>query len=477
MALNFPRTKIVATLGPASSSPEMLRELIHAGMSVARLNFSHGRYEDHIRTVVNLRTISEECDTPVTLLQDLQGPKIRVGQLRDGQINLVHNGSITLLPDGEYQGQSYIVPIDYPGLAMDAEPGAQVLLDDGLIELRVEAISGTSVMCRILEGGILKSRKGVVLPHTHLRIPPLTEKDQQDVAFGISQDVDWIALSFVRHPEDVRTLKTLLAHQGAAIPVMAKIETPQALANLDAILDEVNGLMVARGDLGVEMSPEKVPIVQKRIIRSCNEREIPVITATQMLESMIQQPQPTRAEASDVANAILDGTDCVMLSGESAIGKYPVKAVEMMARIAREVEPHANFSNRPPAKHDETHALSQAITAIDRTLNLRCIVAFTTTGYSARLVSSQRPRAPVIALTPNDKVYHALNLLWGVKPLLRQRNVATYEELVHLTEAVLQERKLARHGDKVLIVGGLPMGKTGGTNFVKVHTIESHQQA
>ncbi|HEY9620139.1 MAG TPA: pyruvate kinase [Crinalium sp.] len=465
------RTKIVATIGPASSSIEVIRKLVTAGMSVARLNFSHGSYDDHARMVAMLRAVSEELDTPVTILQDLQGPKIRVGQLPHGAIDLIEGNLLTLLPMDEFQGEPDTVSIDYPHLAEEAQPGSQVLLDDGLLELKVEAIAQNAVQCRILKGGLLKSRKGVNLPNLHLRLPALTEKDQQDLDFGISQGVDWISLSFVRRPEDIRNLKDLLVQRGADIPIIAKLEKPQAIANLEEILDECDGVMVARGDLGVEMSPERVPILQKRIIRRCNLKGIPVITATQMLESMIQNPRPTRAEASDVANAIVDGTDAVMLSGESAVGAFPVRAVEMMARIAEEVEKDLEFVNNPPAKTDETHALSEALNAIDKTLRLRCIVAFTSTGYTAMIAAGERPSVPVIALTPHRHVYHRLNLVWGIKPLLLDHEVESFEELVKLAEIYLKERDLAVTGDRILIMGGIPSQHAGGTNFLKIHTI------
>jgi pyruvate kinase len=400
----------------------------------------------------------------------LQGPKIRIGQLPQGEITLAEGAALSLWPIENYHGQVDGVPIDYPLLAAEIQRGAPVLLDDGLLELVVEEIASPAVRCRVVAGGVLKSRMGVVVPQASLSIPSLTDKDRRDVEFGIAQDVDWIALSFVRCAEDIRALKSLLSEKGARIPVLAKIEKPQAVANLEEILAEVQGLMVARGDLGVEMSPEKVPLAQKRIIHACNSRGIPVITATQMLESMIREPRPTRAEASDVANAVLDGTDCVMLSGETAVGKYPVRAVEMMTRIIREVEPTARWTNHPPAQNDATHALAQAIHTIDQTLRLRCIVAFTTYGYTARLVSAERTRAPVIALTPQRKVGHALNLLWGVKPVLIDRGALTFEELLNLAETTLRQRNIAAPGDQVLIVAGLPMGQTGSTNLIKVHT-------
>ncbi len=468
------RTKVVATIGPASSSREVLSQLIQAGMAVARLNFSHGSYDDHARTIALLRQLSAELDTPITLLQDLQGPKIRVGQLPAGEIVLQNGGWLTLVPVDQFQGQPDTVPIDYSHLAEEAGPGARVLLDDGLLELRVTAIEGSLVRCQVVRGGLLKSRKGVNLPSLDLRLPSLTEKDKQDLEFGLSQGVDWVSLSFVRKPEDIRALKALLVEKGAAtLPVMAKIEKPQAIARLDAILDECDGVMVARGDLGVELNPEKVPVLQKQIIHCCNRRGIPVITATQMLDSMIRNPRPTRAEASDVANAILDGTDAVMLSGESAVGEFPVQAVEMLVRIALEVEPILDFPSLPPTELDSTHALSEALNVIDRTLELRCIAAFTTTGYTARLASAERPRAPVIAFTPDHLVYHRLNLNWGVQPLLLCEPGDTVEEVIQQIEACLRQRNLAGPGDEILILGGSPVQQTRGTNFLKIHKLST----
>jgi pyruvate kinase len=465
------RTKIVATIGPASSSPDVIRQIIQAGMSVARLNFSHGSYEDHAKMVKLLRSISEELDNPLTILQDLQGPKIRVGQLPDGEMTLVEGESVTLVPLAEYTPQPNTVPIDYPYVAEEAEPGTQVLLDDGLLELQVEKVTGGAVQCQVVEGGILKSRKGVNFPTLNLRLPSLTEKDKQDLDFGIEQGVDIISLSFVRKPEDIRTLKELLDAKGADIPVLAKIEKPQAVANLEAIVNECDAIMVARGDLGVEMSPEKVPLIQKRIIRLCNQKGIPVITATQMLDSMIHNPRPTRAEASDVANAIIDGTDAVMLSGESAVGDFPVQAVKMLARIATDVEPEIEYVNYPPSEIDETHAISEALNAIDKTIDLHCIVALTESGYTAKLAAAERPRAPVVALTPNERVYHQLNLVWGVRPILLEQQGDSIEEIIKQMEACLLERNFATPGDKVLVIGGIPAHKTRGTNFLKIHTI------
>ena len=467
------RTKIVATIGPASNSPEVLTQMIQAGMSVARLNFSHGSYDDHARNVSLLRSVSKELDTPLTLLQDLQGPKIRVGQLPQGSIDLVAGESVDLVPIAEFTAQPHTFSIDYPYLAEEAEVGMQILLDDGLLELTVKSIEDHTVRCQVIEGGVLKSRKGVNLPSLDVRLPSMTDKDKQDLDFGLSQGVDIISLSFVRRAEDIRELKQLLAQKGAAdVPVLAKIEKPQAIDNLEAILDECDAIMVARGDLGVEMSPEKVPLLQKRIIRECNQRSMPVITATQMLESMIHNPRPTRAEASDVANAIIDGTDAVMLSGEAAVGAFPVKAVEMLARIATDVEKDIQFVNNPPATADETHALSEALNAIDQVLDLQCIAAFTATGYTAMIAAGERLTAPVVAFTPDPKVYHRLNLIWGVKPILLNEQVESFEEIVKQAQTLLLQRNLATLGDAILIIGGIPTQTPQGTNFIKIHTIK-----
>lgn len=472
------RTKIVATIGPASSSREMILQMVQRGMNVARLNFSHGSYQDHSKMVALLRSVSEELNTPITILQDLQGPKIRVGQLPQGGIQLKVGEKLTLVPqssevpqpsDKDFPGS---VSIDYPHLGEEAQVGEQILLDDGLLELKIVAIDGKAVICEVVEGGILKSRKGVNLPSLNLRLPSMTEKDQKDLEFGISQDIDWVSLSFVRQAEDIRFLKQFLAERNAGdIPVMAKIEKPQAITNLDEIIAESDGLMVARGDLGVEIRPEKVPLLQKEIIRKCNLKNIPVITATQMLDSMINSPRPTRAEASDVANAIIDGTDAVMLSGESAVGKYPLKAVEMLAKIASSTEPNLQFVNNPPAKTDETHALSEALNTIDKILPLRYIVCFTATGYTALIASGERPKAMVMAFTPNIDVYHRLNLVWGVKPVYLEKEGTTFEELVAIAENHLVRQQLAQSGDQILIMGGIPTQIPQGTNFLKIHVI------
>lgn len=467
------RTKIVATIGPASNSLEIIKQMVHRGMNVARLNFSHGSYQDHEKTIELLRSVSTKLTTPITILQDLQGPKIRVGQLPKAGIELKPGTQITLVPETEKSADS--IGIDYPYLAEEAIIGTPILVDDGLLELEISSIQGKAVICTVIEGGILTSRKGVNLPSLDLRLPSMTEKDRQDLEFGLSRGIDWVSLSFVRRAEDIRVLKRFLSDRGAAkLPVMAKIEKPQAIANLDEIIAESDGLMVARGDLGVELRPEEVPLLQKEIIRRCNLNNIPVITATQMLDSMIERPSPTRAEASDVANAIIDGTDAVMLSGESAVGKYPLKAIEMLVKIAVSVESKIKFVNHPPAGNDDTHALSEALNAIDSILDLRYIVCFSTTGYTALIASGERPRAKVIAFTPNIDVYHGLNLIWGVRPIYLEQEGFSFEELVATTENYLLDNHFVDSQDKILILGGIPTQTPQGTNFLKIHTVSSN---
>ena len=465
------RTKIVATIGPASSSPGMIRQLIIAGMDVARLNFSHGKYEDHAGVIRSLREISEELNKPVTILQDLQGPKIRVGELPGGKMEITKGEFITLVPQVEYRSAAATIPIDYPYVAEEARPGMQVLLADGLFELEVTEIKGDDVVCRVVEGGFLTDHKGVNFPNLNLRLPSLTDKDIRDLEFGLSQDVDWVSLSFVRSADDVIALRKLINGKGYAKPIIAKIEKPQAIEHLEAIIAAVNGIMVARGDLGVEMSPDKVPMIQKRIIELCNRSGKTVITATQMLESMIHEPRPTRAEASDVANAIIDGTDAIMLSGETAMGDYPVKAVEMMVKIALDVEARIEFKTYPPAGHSDILALSRAANHIADVISPVCIVVLTTSGNSAQSIAAGRPKVPVFAFTTHLKVYHALNLLWGVKPILIEEHPDTFEEMGIVAGKNLLAHNLAMAGDKILLLGGIPAHEAGGTNFIKVHTI------
>jgi pyruvate kinase len=462
------RTKIVVTLGPASSSAEIMRELVNAGMDVARLNFSHGTHEEHARQIAQLRAISKELDMPVTILQDLQGPKIRVGNLPAGDMILSPNDVVAMVPEAEFAGEPATIPLDYAHVADGARPGMRVMLADGLFELEIVEVRGTHIRCRVIEGGVLQSRKGINFPELKMALPSLTDKDVRDVEFGLAHGVDWISLSFVRSAADVRTLKELLTAKGASTPVIAKIEKPQAVENIAEILEEANGVMVARGDLGVEVSPEKVPMLQKEIIERCNRKGLPVITATQMLESMIHEPRPTRAEASDVANAIIDGTDAIMLSGESAIGAFPVRAVKMMARIATEVEAKVDLKSYPATEPTDPHALSEAATHIASLIDLRAIAVLTTSGYTARLIAAERSKTALFALTTDSDVYHSLNLFWGIKPLLVEGVPNDFAGLVAQAETILRARNVVSSGEKILVIGGVPAGEPRGSNFLKI---------
>lgn len=465
------KTKIVATIGPASNNPETLEALIRAGLDMARLNFSHGTHEDHAQAIQSLRAISNRLGRSVAILQDLSGPKIRTGALQGGQpVALLDGAEVTITPQ-PVVGNASLIATNYAHLAADVKPGDRILLADGLMELRVTDTEGDRVRCRVVHGGLLGEHKGINLPGVNLSAPAVTEKDLTDLNFGLAQGVDYIAVSFVRQADDLRQVRRLLRERDADIPVIAKIEKPEAIRNLESILGACEGVMVARGDLGVEMSPEKVPMLQKQIIEAANRHGSLVITATQMLESMVSNPRPTRAEASDVANAILDGTDAVMLSSETAVGQYPVQTVEMMSRIALEAEASGRAAP-PPAhsRHDYPHAIAHAACTIANDLDLKAICAFTQSGYTARLVSKERPRAPVLAFTNQSCVYNRLALYWGVTPLLLEFDGET-EALIHRVETELVAHGLAAPGDSVVIVGGSPIAVKGATNFLKVQKV------
>ena len=466
-------TKIVATVGPASQSPEMLAALIGAGVDVLRLNFSHGTQEDHAAVIAAARRIAEELNRPIALLQDLQGPKLRVGELAGGgPIQLEPGATIRISASGSdtKPGTAEEISTTYPYLAEDLKIGDRILLDDGALELRVEstepAASGPGyVTCRVVFGGLLRERKGVNLPGADLRVPALTEKDEADLAFGIEHGVDLVALSFVRSVNDLRRARSMIRQLGGRQPLIAKIEKPQAVKALEAIVRGSDGIMVARGDLGVELSPEAVPAIQKRAIRLANRHGVPVITATQMLESMMTNARPTRAEASDVANAILDGSDAVMLSGETAVGAHPIAAVAVMNRIAVETErttaqDRAGGSRRtvvdlaPAAARSDAHAIARAANALARALPARAIVVLTATGRTAGIVSKERPGTPIVALTHDPQVARRLALWHGVFPVLvdQQPSLAQPEEI----ERVVIERGIAAPGDRVVILGSTP---------------------
>src|SRR5579859_64352 len=478
------RAKIVCTIGPVSSSEERLGQLMKAGMNVARLNFSHGTHDEHAVVIERIRRISAHLGCPIAILQDLQGPKIRTGSLQGGQAVMLNDGAevtITTLP---VIGNAQIVATTYKPLPQDVKVGDRILLDDGLLELSVTGFDDTNVRCQVVHGGLLKEHKGINLPGVAVSSPALTVKDRDDLKFGMMHEVDYVALSFVRKPEDVLEAKDLMRQfqterdqkvgQGTVgtIPLIAKLEKPEAIARLDEILNVVDGVMVARGDLGVEMAPEKVPLIQKRIISKCNELGLPVITATQMLESMITNPRPTRAEVSDVSNAILEGSDAVMLSAETSVGAYPNEAVRMMARIAIETEASYHAVAHPIRQHRSlAQAVSHAARALAEDTHVQNIVVFTRSGNSARLISNDRLRVPILAYTPSEQVYHQLALWWGVWPH-RISIQGTTENLIALVEKRLREDGLAHPGEYVVIMGGLPIASQARTNFVKLHQIE-----
>jgi pyruvate kinase len=470
------RTKIVATIGPATDSPERVREMIAAGVDVVRLNFSHGSHSDHAAYIGRVREAAREAGRPVALLQDLQGPKIRTGPLKNDQPVTLEDGQRLVITTEQVMGDATRISTNYPRLAQDVAPGDRIMLSDGLIETRVVETSGTEVTCIVIHGNELRPRQGINLPGVRISSPSVTPKDLEDLAFGVAQGVDYVAISFVRQAADVLRVREAIREQGAEVPVIAKLEKAEAIEALDAILEVADGIMVARGDMGVEMSPERVPVLQKEIIRAANCAGVPVITATQMLESMIDAAQPTRAEVSDVANAILDGSDAVMLSGETAIGKYPIRTIRMMARIAESVEDRGVAHQKELQEYlfDELMSVPQgiaaAVSALTRTLPMAAVCVVTRSGSTARLVSRYRPHLPILAFTPLESTYQRLSLLWGVTPL-KTEFAHTEDEYYHMVESVVLRQGYAQAGDKVVITGGHPITQSGPTNFVKVLTL------
>jgi pyruvate kinase len=477
------RTKIVATIGPATSTAESVEALIVAGVSVFRLNYSHGERRDHERMVGIIREVSERQGFAIGILQDLQGPKLRVGELADDRPVRLEDGESFRICTREIIGTSDMVSTSYDGLGHDLAIGDPVLLDDGRLKLEVTGIElgtdvGDIVTTRVVRGGALSARKGINLPETEVSAPALTEKDREDLRAGIDLGVDMVALSFVRRPEDLQEARRLIQDRGGTQPLIAKIEKPHAVTMLPEIIATSDGVMVARGDLGVELSPEAVPLIQKRIIRLANAAGKPVITATQMLESMISAPHPTRAEASDVANAILDGTDAVMLSGETAVGKYPVETVETMASIARTVE-HERMGTpwqinrvgiRQYENQTESQAVGHAARALADDLKAKAIVVLTRTGGTARDVSRERPVEPTVAITDQVEVGRRLALWHGVIPVITPLET-TIDDLIAQVDRVMIEREFATVGDRIVIVGANPHRTAHPSIFLEVHTI------
>ncbi|MUT64468.1 pyruvate kinase [Paenibacillus sp. NEAU-GSW1] len=469
------KTKIVCTIGPSSESLENTKKLIKAGMNVARLNFSHGDFEEHGNRIKNIKLANEELGTSVAILLDTKGPEIRLGKLKEEPIELIQ-GEVIALTTEEILGDKNRIPVTYGNLPNDVTVGSTILIDDGLIGLTVEEVKGTEIVCRIVNSGPIKSKKGVNVPGVHISLPGITEKDANDIIFGIEQGIDFIAASFVRKASDVLEIRELLErHNASHIQIISKIENQQGVDNLDEILELSDGLMVARGDLGVEIPAEEVPLVQKEMIAKCNRAGKPVITATQMLDSMQRNPRPTRAEASDVANAIFDGTDAIMLSGETAAGKYPVESVQTMARIAERAEAALEyreiFKKQADAQQTTvTEAISQAVANSALDLNAKAIVTSTQSGFTARMVSKYRPKSPIIAVTNDVKVMKRLALIWGVTPVLGS-NAETTDEMVEIAVAGAQSTGLISLGDTIVITAGVPVGRSGTTNLIKIHHI------
>ena len=467
------RTKIVATMGPASSDPRIIARMIRAGMDVARLNFSHGTHAEHKRVIERIRAASRKVGRPVGLLLDLQGPRMRLGEFAAGKVE-VETGDEVVVTNRRIHGTARKIPIAYSDLMHDVTVGDRILIADGLVELRVVGRGKDGLRCRVVTGGELSDHKGVNFPGVRLSTPSITAKDRADIEFGISMGVDGIALSFVRQAHDLVGLRRLLRSSQRPPAVIAKIERREAIENLDSILDTADCVMIARGDLGVEYPPERVPILQKRIIERANQREVLVITATQMLESMVHAARPTRAEASDVANAIFDGTDAVMLSAETAVGEYPERSIQTMARIAAEADEFSAGSRSPRRMSDgiasaltsPTQALAHTACQAAREIRAKALVIFTHTGYSARLVSKSRPAGPIFALTPLESTCRRLTLTWGVHPV-RVPRWRTAEGMIETGVKLLQGEKLLHRGDWVVAIAGTTT-RSGGTNLLRI---------
>lgn len=479
------KAKIVATIGPSSQEKPVLRQLIDAGIDVARLNFSHGTHAEHQEKIESIRRLSAEFNKPVSILQDLQGPKLRVGKLPEGGIELVAGQNVALtnvetaeMPSTTGSKPLTLIPMDVPNLARGVKVGSRILLDDGNLEMEVTGVEGDAVYAKVVLGGVLSSNKGVNLPGAELGITSFTEKDRADLEFGLKQGVDLVAISFVRTASDIESVRQAMreldpGHQ--PIPIIAKLERPEALDNLHEIIHAADGVMIARGDLGVETSPAQVPIYQKKIIDMANRHAKVVITATQMLDSMINNPRPTRAEASDVANAVFDGTDAVMLSGETASGAYPVEAVQMMSSIVRQAEANASqyghmLSQPDEPYQDDAYSITQAARELAHDRNVAGITVFTESGRTALLMSKSRPEVPIYAFTPNPTTFRRLNILWGVTPFLVPF-ASTVESMISSVEAALLSSTTVESGNQVIVISGFPVGTARLPNFALLYTL------
>ncbi|MFP3124944.1 pyruvate kinase [Ectobacillus funiculus] len=470
------KTKIVCTIGPASESIEKLTQLMEAGMNVARLNFSHGSHEEHAARITNIREAAKQTGKTIAILLDTKGPEIRTHDFENGQAEL-KTGQEVIISMEQVLGTAEKFSVSYTGLYDDVDTGSRILIDDGLIELEVIGKANGEIRTKVLNSGLVKNKKGVNVPNVSIKLPGITEKDVQDILFGVEQGVDFIAASFVRKASDVLEIRELLEEKGAKhIQIIPKIENQEGIDNIDAILEVSNGLMVARGDLGVEIPPEEVPLVQKSLINKCNLQGKPVITATQMLDSMQRNPRPTRAEASDVANAIFDGTDAIMLSGETAAGQYPVESVKMMATIATRVERSLVYQDIFRKRIEEVSpsiadAICQSVAHTALSLDVVAIVAPTESGHTAKMISKYRPKSPIIAVSADDRVCRKLALVWGVQAYLAQDPVYSTDEMLEGAIQASKDTGIVKSGDTVVIAAGVPIGETGTTNLMKVHVV------
>ncbi len=469
------KTKIVCTLGPATNDVEIMKQLIQNGMDAARINFSHGTYETHAETIAKLKQAREELNAPIPLILDTKGPEIRVKTFKEDKVRLEENATFTLTTR-EVEGDVNIVSVTYADLPKDVHRGSRILIDDGLIELKVEDITETDVVCKVVNGGVVKSRKGVNLPGVEVNLPSLMEKDIEDLKFGVENGFDIVAASFIRSAEDVLKIRRVLEENGGGqMHIISKIENQQGVENIDKILEASDGIMVARGDLGVEIPPEEVPLVQKILIAKANRIGKPVITATQMLESMVHSPRPTRAEANDVANAIFDGSDAIMLSGETAAGAYPLEAVATMARIALKAESAVDYAAKlanttEPARVNITNAISMAACATAAELKTAAITTVTKSGFTARMISRYRPACPLIASTSDETVWRQMNLIWGCKPMLYTGELPRGGVFDTALEIAVKSG-LLKNGDTVVSALGMPLGFSGATNTLRVDIV------
>jgi len=469
------KTKIVCTVGPASDDPKVLEEMIAAGMNVMRLNFSHGTHEEHKKRIEDLKALRKKTGEHIAILLDTKGPEIRTGSFPE-PVQLEQGALFTLTPE-DVPGDCEHCCVSYKSLARDVSPGSRIMIDDGLIELKVEEISGKEIVCRVINSGVISSNKGINLPGVRTHLPAVTDKDRADLVFGAENGVDFIAASFVRKADDIRQIRQILDENGGEeIQIIAKLENQEGVENLEEILAEADGIMVARGDMGVELEPEQIPLIQKKIIRACNRAGKPVITATQMLDSMMRNPRPTRAEVGDVTNAILDGTDCVMLSGETAAGKYPVESVKMMHSIAVTTEESIDYAelldkNKEYQNHDVTGAIGYATCVTAVNLNAKAIVTASASGFAGRMVAKFRPRAPIIVSATRETTARRMAVTWGAYPVIIP---AHEDEETIFRESIAAAEKDAdwiKEGDIVIFTAGFPFGKSGSTNMMKVHVI------